>query len=165
MADFSEAIRFNPAYTAAFYHRGLAYSWQAQYEAGVADFSEVIRLNPVDASVFYNRGLAYFLQGQYEAAVSDFSEATRLNPAYIAAFYNIARVYARQGQVEAVLPPLRRVLELALEKGLTTLSTDPAFDLIRTDSRIQALLAEFAPQPNPSTPPNREDEELDVGLS
>jgi tetratricopeptide (TPR) repeat protein len=80
VADYSEAIRLNPADATTYNNRGFTYYRQEQYEAAVVDYSEAIRLNTAYAEAFYNWGLAYSIQGQYEAAVADYSEAIRLNP-------------------------------------------------------------------------------------
>jgi len=81
VADFSEAIRLNPAYTNAYNSRGVSYYRQGQHEAAVADFSEAIRLDPAYATPYHNRGLAFAQLNQDEAANADFNKAIELRPA------------------------------------------------------------------------------------
>ena len=49
IADFTEAIRFDPSYSLAYYSRGDAYAETGDYARAIADFTEAIRLDPSDS--------------------------------------------------------------------------------------------------------------------
>lgn len=57
LADFTEAIRLNPAEADAYAKRGHIYGKQGRYAEAIADFSEVIRLDPNNVTVYIGRGV------------------------------------------------------------------------------------------------------------
>jgi tetratricopeptide (TPR) repeat protein len=83
-ADFTEAIKRNPARADYFYWHGLAafYCSAGDEEKAIPDFTEAIRLDPANAEYFYARGMFYMgRNGKNEKALADFTEAIRLDPA------------------------------------------------------------------------------------
>lgn len=54
-ADFSEAIRLNPAFAAAYDNRAELYRWRGDYERGIADYNEAIRIEPANAAYWNGR--------------------------------------------------------------------------------------------------------------
>jgi len=81
IAEYSEAIRLNPDYAAAYHGRGVAYAEKRDYERAIADFTQAIRLSPnPGAKVYYNRGLVYANKRDYARAISDFETYLRLDP-------------------------------------------------------------------------------------
>src|SRR3954464_12755476 len=75
VADFDEAIKADPAQSAAFNNRGIAYAAMASYDKAIADYDAAIKLNPDYASALNNRGLAYFNNGQHQRAITDYDAA------------------------------------------------------------------------------------------
>ncbi len=78
IADYTEAVRLAPNFTAAFGNRGIAYLTKGQYDRAIADYTEAIRLMPDFALAFINRGKVYLSKGQYDRAIADFDQAMRL---------------------------------------------------------------------------------------
>jgi tetratricopeptide (TPR) repeat protein len=78
IADFTEAIRYNPKYAAAYYDRGFAYLDKKDYDYAIADYDQVIALNPKLASAYSNRGHAYRAKGALRRANADFDQAHAL---------------------------------------------------------------------------------------
>ena len=105
IADYSEAIRINPQYAAAYCGRGVAYEKnKGEYDKEVTDETEAIQLDPKDALPYYNRGVAYRLKRDYDNAIADNTDAIRLNPNYAKAYYNRGVAYRQQ----ALMPNGRR---------------------------------------------------------
>jgi tetratricopeptide (TPR) repeat protein len=75
IADFSEAIRYNPKFAAAYFNRGAAYFGVKDYDLVIADYDQVIALNPKLAPAYRNRGNAYRAKGEIDRANTDFNEA------------------------------------------------------------------------------------------
>jgi tetratricopeptide (TPR) repeat protein len=102
IADFTEAIRFNPKYAAAYYNRGFAYLDKKDYDHAIADYDQVITLNPKLASAYSNRGNAYRAKGALDRASADFDQAEaltrdeqqRLQPEQRADRSGVMRVFA-----------------------------------------------------------------------
>jgi tetratricopeptide (TPR) repeat protein len=80
IAAFSEAIRIDPSYPAAFFSRGHALSSNGDNDRAIADYSEAIRLNPISPNFYNNRGAAWLDKGDINRAIADYSEAIRLDP-------------------------------------------------------------------------------------
>ena len=59
IADYSEAIRFDPKFASAFFYRGMAYADVGNRDRAIADYSEAIALDPAEARAYILRGLAY----------------------------------------------------------------------------------------------------------
>jgi tetratricopeptide (TPR) repeat protein len=81
ISDFTEAIRLDPNYAAAYYNRGLAYyfnsSW-GTFDKAISDHSEAIRLDPNSCIPYSSRGIAYTEQGKSNKAEADLATAKRL---------------------------------------------------------------------------------------
>jgi tetratricopeptide (TPR) repeat protein len=78
IADYTEAIRIDPAYTHAHYNRGLAYCRKGQWDKAIADCTEAIRLDPRYAGSYHLRGHAYRMKGEPDKAQADFAKAKEL---------------------------------------------------------------------------------------
>jgi tetratricopeptide (TPR) repeat protein len=77
IADFSEAVRINPADTSGHVGRGAAYLNKDELHRAIADFSEAIRLSPGQAFAHLQRGIAYHRIGDSDKALDDYSEAIK----------------------------------------------------------------------------------------
>jgi tetratricopeptide (TPR) repeat protein len=72
IAAYSEAIRLNPAYAAAFYNRGIARGTAGGLRGAIADYDAAIRLDPEFAFAFHNRGIARGAAGDLRGAIADY---------------------------------------------------------------------------------------------
>lgn len=103
IADYSEAIRLNPGYAAAYTNLGNAHRAQGDLEAAIADSNEAIRLNPNDAFVHNNLGAVRFAQGDLDAAITNYSEAIHLNPKFAEAYNNRGTALYNRGDLDAAI--------------------------------------------------------------
>ncbi|MDB5698830.1 MAG: hypothetical protein JWN69_1634 [Alphaproteobacteria bacterium] len=79
IADYNEAIRYNPQYTSAFFNRGLSLEREGDHARAIADFNEAIRLNPQYAKAYYGRGMAERLLGNTAQGDADIAHACALD--------------------------------------------------------------------------------------
>ena len=86
IAAYTEAIRLNPKFAAAYNNRGLAEAKMKRYQTAIGDYNKALHLNPNLAETYNNRGNAMNNLGQKEAAIADFDEAIRLKPNYATAY-------------------------------------------------------------------------------
>lgn len=77
---FTEEIRKNPNYQAAYFARGTARWMKDELDAALTDFDAAIRLNPRDAAAYNNRANIWGAKGEHDKAIADFNEALRLKP-------------------------------------------------------------------------------------
>ena len=98
--DYSEAIRLQPGYAAAWNGRGDVYYFKSDYDQAIKDYSEAIRLKPGYAAAWYNRGASYYDQAKFNQAARDNSEAIRLKPKHYDAWNNRGTAF-KQLAIEA----------------------------------------------------------------
>jgi tetratricopeptide (TPR) repeat protein len=80
IAACGRVLKRNPAYTAAYLHRGVEYVAKGENDHAVADFDEVIRRNPKAPLAYRGRGLAFRDKGEYDRAIADFDQVILLDP-------------------------------------------------------------------------------------
>jgi tetratricopeptide (TPR) repeat protein len=102
--SFTQAIKLNPDYSAAYNQRGDAFYRLEKYEKSQSDSSEAIRLNPKDANAYYDRGFTLYTLSNYNGAIADFSQAIAIDSRNADAYYarGIARsqIKEKQGAIE-----------------------------------------------------------------
>jgi tetratricopeptide (TPR) repeat protein len=81
IADYSDAVRLDPKFAAAFYNRGLAYQFGKQdFDRAITDYTEAIGLDPKHARALYNRGVAKQKIGDVAGGDADIASARALDP-------------------------------------------------------------------------------------
>jgi tetratricopeptide (TPR) repeat protein len=110
IADYSEAIRLDPAPYPPLINRGLIYFDKDDYGRAVTYFSRAIQLNPKQALGFFNRGYVYAIQGDTTRALPDLSEAIRLDSSYTKSLLWRGYVNSFLGNYDAAASDLGRVL-------------------------------------------------------
>ena len=109
---YSNAIRVQPDYVAAFNNRGNARREKGDMEGALQDFNEAIRLMPRLAIAFSNRGNARRDKGDLEGARQDYNEAIRLMPDYATAFHNRGIARRDKGDLEGALQDCSEAIRL-----------------------------------------------------
>jgi tetratricopeptide (TPR) repeat protein len=111
IADYSEAIRFDPVNANTWYNRGKAWRIKGDYDRAIADVSEAIRLTPKDVDAWNNRCYARTLAGRDLAqALADCNEALRLSPNDVGTLDTRGLVYLRLGRFDAAIADYDLVL-------------------------------------------------------
>ncbi len=118
IADYTEAIRLNPQYAAAYNNRGTARADQGDRARAIADFDETILLDPQFAMAYYNRGLAHKEQGNLDRALADLDEAIRLNPQFVMAYNNRGTARVDQGDLDGAIADYDEALRLNPESAM-----------------------------------------------
>jgi tetratricopeptide (TPR) repeat protein len=108
---YTEAIRLQPDYAAAYNNRGIAHSDQGDLDGAIKDYDQALRLKPDDAPA-YNRGIARSDQGDLDGAIKDYDQAIRLKPDYADAYYNRALVWEEQANYSAAIDDYQKYLDL-----------------------------------------------------
>src|SRR5579859_172166 len=83
IADFSHAIKADPAYSAAYNDRGVAYSALHRSAEATRDYTRALALKPDNPDqILFNRAMAYEDQGDLRQAYQDYRQAADLNPGW-----------------------------------------------------------------------------------
>ena len=80
IAEFTEAIRLDPANVTAYRARGNAWDDKKEFARALADYDQALKIDPRDFATFRERAIARYTRGDYAAALDDVGEALRLEP-------------------------------------------------------------------------------------
>ena len=78
ISAYDMVLRLKPDFAEAFYNRGTAKTFIAEYAAAIADFDAAIQLKPDFAAAYYNRSAAKLAFNQVEEAEYDLQTALKL---------------------------------------------------------------------------------------
>jgi len=112
-ADFTAAVRLDPANYYALTERGRTYTRTKQFAKAEADFAEAVKLRPDDPVAFNYRGLMWEFRDEYDKAIADHSHSIQLHAGYAEAFANRANAHAGKRDAPAALADYTRAIELA----------------------------------------------------
>ncbi|XP_040598979.1 tetratricopeptide repeat protein 6 [Mesocricetus auratus] len=110
--SFTKAVKANPEFAEAFYHRGLC-KVKLNKDNSILDFNRAITLNPRHYQAYLSRVAYYGLKGRYSKAILNCNEAIRLYPESV-------RAYICRG----VLKYYNRSYKLAITDLTTAVSMD-----------------------------------------
>ena len=85
LADYNQALNFNPRDAFTLNSRGMVYFNQKSYDAAIADYTAALQINPKLAGALYGRGLAEKIKGNPKAA-QDLADAKAMDPQVEAMF-------------------------------------------------------------------------------
>jgi tetratricopeptide (TPR) repeat protein len=112
IADYTQAIRFDPHDAGAYDFRGIAYADKGDFDQAIADFTQAIRLDPNAVGTYSNRGNTYAIKRDYDRAIADYTQAIRLNPNYTGAYYNRGITYRRKGDNDQAIADYTQAIRL-----------------------------------------------------
>jgi tetratricopeptide (TPR) repeat protein len=98
LADFSQAIRLNPQFAAAYDARGRAYHFLP--DRALLDFNIALKLDPQFVRALVDRGAAYRLTGDLDRSRADLDEAIHLAPDNAHAYEVRGAVYRDKGEFD-----------------------------------------------------------------
>jgi tetratricopeptide (TPR) repeat protein len=112
LADFDQALRYDPKSAGAYTGRGNALRHLGRFDEAIAAHSEAIRLEPNNAMAYSNRGNAFDDKKDYVHAIADFDAAIKLDPRYATAFYNRANAKLNAGDKPGAIADYREAVAL-----------------------------------------------------
>jgi len=109
---YSEAIRLEPNFAAAYNNRGLARHTKEDLDGFLDDFAKLISLKPYDAYAYFGRGLASQKKGDLDGALRDYTMVIHLNPGLTDAYCNRGLVHGRKGDLDRALQDFSEAIRL-----------------------------------------------------
>jgi tetratricopeptide (TPR) repeat protein len=107
-----QALKANHNDSAAYYHRGLAYTQLNLPGLALQDFAWAIHNNSQCAACYVARGRLYLLMQRYVSALSDFDQALSIDPVNTIAYDYRSRVRSVQNDWDGVLEDYRAIQRL-----------------------------------------------------
>ncbi len=119
IAEYSIAIRVDPARTDSYVKRGQAFLEKGNYDRAVADFNRTLVIDPECAAAYLNRGIVQAARGDDQAALVDFARAIALNPSMASPRLHRGLSLAKVGDAEGAADDFRRILKLTNHSDFT----------------------------------------------
>jgi membrane associated rhomboid family serine protease/tetratricopeptide (TPR) repeat protein len=112
IADFTEAIRFDPKNSWTFNNRGWAFNKKSDYDRALADLDEAIRLDPKSDVAYFNRSVSYNGKRDYDRAISDLDVSIRLMPTVANAWVERGQNYNSKGDYDRAIADFSEAIRL-----------------------------------------------------
>lgn len=112
LAHYSQALKLDPAYAAAYLNRGVVQQARQQYSQAVTDYTSALKYDPKLIQGYNNRGVAYNHLKQPDKALADYAQSLKLNPAYAKTYHNRGTVYSELKQYAQALADYNLALKL-----------------------------------------------------
>lgn len=112
ISHLNKAIEISPAYSEAFFNRGIAHSKIGNSLEAMNDFSSAIKLNPSYAEAFFARGNVYMKSNNLKNAFNDFTIAVNLDRYHFGAFLNRAIVRGNMQDFNGAISDLDIAIKL-----------------------------------------------------
>jgi tetratricopeptide (TPR) repeat protein len=112
MADYNQAIRLDPKYSAAYDNRGNVKRQKGDLNGAMTDIDQAISLNPKNAIAYFNRARVKETKGDLDGAIADLSQAISLNPRYAAAYRDRGNVKRKKGDISGANADFNQAVKL-----------------------------------------------------
>eukprot|EP01006_Ploeotia_vitrea_P018458 TRINITY_DN49929_c0_g2_i1.p1 TRINITY_DN49929_c0_g2~~TRINITY_DN49929_c0_g2_i1.p1 ORF type:complete len:292 (-),score=31.58 TRINITY_DN49929_c0_g2_i1:109-906(-) len=120
LRHYNKAIRNNPNYCEAYFHRAELHKSMDSYENSLKDYETCIRLNGNDAMTWNNKGhLLHYMLEDYDTAYSDYTTAIALDDGYGVAYLNRGCLGITMGDYESALQDLDCAADIDATDDLT----------------------------------------------
>ncbi|HRN70781.1 MAG TPA: tetratricopeptide repeat protein, partial [Candidatus Woesebacteria bacterium] len=115
--SFSEAIRLNPNYAAAWYNRGNTYKHMQKDDEALKDFQVAVEKDPTIWQGYMNIAVIQFNKGQINEAEQNLQKAIQLNPNNPSLLSNLGVVALTKGDKQTAIDYLHKALQVDPENA------------------------------------------------
>ncbi len=111
IAEYSIAIKGDPARTEIYIKRGQAWWQKGDYDRAIADFDRALKLDAALSPAYLHRGIVLAARGDHDAAIADFDRASALRPTDAAAALYRGMSLVKLGETDRAAEDFRQVLK------------------------------------------------------
>jgi len=142
--DFTEAVRLDPAYAAAYAGRAEAWARKHYRDREVADFTVAIKLEPANTAYRVARAQSHSAQGRHEEAMADFNAALGTEPENPELWVARGNEWRRDLKLNEALADYSRAIQLKPDFTLAYISRGQTWRQRRDFGRAIQEFAEAA---------------------
>ena len=110
LAEFNEALLFDPDYASAYVNRGNARLGKKEYDAAIGDYTKGLDLAPENTAAYLNRGNLWHARKENAKALADYDRAVKLDPNFFVAYSNRGLVWYDLKEFDKALADFGRAL-------------------------------------------------------
>lgn len=118
---FDKALKIDPKFHVAYYHRGMAYSKIKEYKKAISDFDMCINIDPNFHVAYLNLAHLWSDQGELEKGISYFSKVLEFDPNYSEAYAARASNKYLLGQIDSAVDDINTCIKLNPEDPVSYL--------------------------------------------
>jgi tetratricopeptide (TPR) repeat protein len=112
VAQYKQALRFNPDYAAAHCNLGNALAQTGKIEEAIAHYEQALRIKPDYAEAHNDLGTALAQTGKIEEAIAHYEQALRINPDFALTHYNFGVALLGLGKVPEAVEEYEQALRI-----------------------------------------------------
>ncbi len=160
IADFNQAIAFNPSDAVSYINRGVAYAHKGLHDQAFADYNQAIALNPGDAIAYKDRGGGYEAKGLHDQAIADYTHAIALTPSDAGAYAGRGDIYKAIGRYDQAIADYDQAILLSPSYAEARANRDLVLATLARGEHVDrspkvAPIAKEDPAPAPSKGPTK----------
>ena len=147
LADFDQAIRLEPLYSAPYSNRANVYDQQGKHDLAEQNHQAAIRVNPTNSSSYNNYSWHLAGRGDYEGALVQVNRALALNAERQSVYDTQAHAFMGLGEVAEAEAAFTRAMELGgvetvrqYQRALSKKGYDPGHSDGEADAAMRAGL-------------------------
>jgi tetratricopeptide (TPR) repeat protein len=95
-----------------YFHRGVAYSDERNYDSAIEDYNSALKIKPDYIEALFLRCYAYYQKRSYNLAIEDCSSVLKLNPEHVGALFLRGIAYSDKQDFARAIVDLEAVMRL-----------------------------------------------------
>ena len=134
----NELIEVFPSSAKGYNIRGIAKSYNGDFEEGMKDIDKALELDPQYGYAMFNKALTYELYGKLDDALVWYNKNLEVEK-YVWTYYGIASIYGRRGDIQNTVTYLKKAIDI--DESVKKEARDEAdFNPVRDYEEFQKLI-------------------------